>query len=68
MVKPVVAYVGTSTGYQARKLAEGCNILVATPGRLLDYVEKSEEEIELEPPSSPLRATTIMHKVRQITE
>jgi len=39
-IKPVVAYGGTSTGYQARKLAEGCNILVATPGRLLDYVEK----------------------------
>jgi len=42
MVKPVVAYGGTSTGYQARKLAEGCNILVATPGRLLDYVEKGK--------------------------
>merc|ERR1719291_1386264 len=42
MVKPAVAYGGTSTGYQARKLAEGCNILVATPGRLLDYVEKGK--------------------------
>ena len=42
MVKPVVAYGGTSIGYQARKLAEGCNILVATPGRLLDYVEKGK--------------------------
>jgi len=40
MIKPVVAYGGTSTGYQARKLQEGCNILVATPGRLLDNVEK----------------------------
>jgi len=40
MIKAVVAYGGTSTGYQARKLAEGCNILVATPGRLNDYVEK----------------------------
>merc|ERR1712142_347819 len=39
-VKPVVVYGGTSTGYQARKLENGCNILVATPGRLLDYVEK----------------------------
>ena len=37
-------------------------------GRLLDYIKKSEAEIELEPPSSPLRATTIMHKVRQIIE
>ena len=42
MVKPVVAYGGTSTGYQARKLAEGCNILVATPGRRLDYVDKGK--------------------------
>ena len=41
-IKPVVAYGGTSTGYQARKLQEGCNILVATPGRLLDYVEKGK--------------------------
>ena len=40
MIKPVVVYGGTSTGYQARKLENGCNILVATPGRLLDYVEK----------------------------
>ena len=39
-IKPVVVYGGTSTGYQARKLENGCNILVATPGRLLDYVEK----------------------------
>merc|ERR1719348_27368 len=39
-VKAVVAYGGTSTGYQARKLQQCCNILVATPGRLLDNVEK----------------------------
>ena len=39
-IKAVVAYGGTSTGYQARKLQQGCNILVATPGRLLDNVEK----------------------------
>jgi len=39
-MKTVVAYGGTSTGFQARKLQQGCNILVATPGRLLDNVEK----------------------------
>merc|ERR1719430_2446586 len=39
-IKTVVAYGGTSTGFQARKLQQGCNILVATPGRLLDNVEK----------------------------
>ena len=40
MVKSVVAYGGTSVGYQASQLQKGCNILVATPGRLLDFVEK----------------------------
>ena len=39
-IKTVVNYGGTSTGFQARKLQQGCNILVATPGRLLDNVEK----------------------------
>jgi len=36
----VVAYGGTSVFYQASQLQRGCNILVATPGRLLDFVEK----------------------------
>jgi len=38
--KSVVAYGGTSVGYQKSQLQKGCNILVATPGRLLDFVEK----------------------------
>merc|ERR1712240_39034 len=41
-LKTVVSYGGTSTGYQARKLQAGCNILVATPGRLGDYVDKGK--------------------------
>ena len=40
MVKSVVAYGGTSVNYQAVQLGKGCNILVATPGRLMDYVDK----------------------------
>merc|ERR1719228_336593 len=40
MVKSVVAYGGTSVFYQAGQLQRGCNILVATPGRLLDFVER----------------------------
>merc|ERR1711922_51680 len=40
MMKSVVAYGGTSVFYQASQLQRGCNILVATPGRLLDFVEK----------------------------
>jgi len=40
MIKSVVTYGGTSVNYQAVQLGKGCNILVATPGRLMDYVEK----------------------------
>merc|ERR1719341_2870372 len=40
MIKSVVAYGGTSVFYQASQLQRGCNILVATPGRLHDFVEK----------------------------
>ena len=35
-----VAYGGTSTGNNLRELQRGCNILVATPGRLLDFVSR----------------------------
>ena len=40
MIKSVVSYGGTSVNYQAAQLSKGCNILVATPGRLMDNVEK----------------------------
>jgi len=40
MVKAVVVYGGTSVGSQRAILEKGCNILVGTPGRLLDFVEK----------------------------
>jgi len=39
-LKCVVAYGGTSVSHQANILSEGCNILVATPGRLNDFVER----------------------------
>jgi len=35
-----VAYGGTSVMSQRSNLNRGCNILVATPGRLLDFVER----------------------------
>ena len=38
MIKSVVAYGGTSVFYQASQLQRGCNILVATPGRLLSLL------------------------------
>jgi len=40
MIKPVVVYGGTNIGHQARMLMDGCNILIATPGRLVDFIEK----------------------------
>lgn len=40
ILKTVVAYGGTSVMHQRGKLSAGCHILVATPGRLLDFVEK----------------------------
>ncbi|CAL7945638.1 unnamed protein product [Xylocopa violacea] len=40
IIKTVVAYGGTSVVHQGGKLSAGCHILVATPGRLLDFVER----------------------------
>ncbi|KAK9299834.1 hypothetical protein QLX08_007282 [Tetragonisca angustula] len=40
ILKTVVLYGGTSVNHQKGKLSAGCHILVATPGRLLDFVEK----------------------------
>jgi superfamily II DNA/RNA helicase len=40
-VRTVLAYGGTASGDQKRKLAEGCDIVVGTPGRLLDFVQSA---------------------------
>ena len=42
MVKAVVAYGGTSVGFQLSTLVKGCNILICTPGRMLDFVDKGK--------------------------
>ena len=39
--RTVLAYGGTSSGYQKKALAEGCDILVVTPGRLLDFLNSA---------------------------
>jgi len=40
-VRAGILYGGTGTRYQADNLrAEGCHVLVATPGRLLDFAER----------------------------
>lgn len=40
MLRAVVAYGGVSVQHQRRQIESGCNLLVATPGRLTDFVEK----------------------------
>jgi len=42
MIKPVVAYGGTSVSYNLTQLRKGCNILICTPGRLLQFVDAGQ--------------------------
>ncbi|KAM6109111.1 putative ATP-dependent RNA helicase DDX4 [Phoenicopterus ruber ruber] len=44
-IRPVVIYGGTQTGHSIRQVMQGCNILCATPGRLLDIIGR--EKIDL---------------------
>lgn len=46
MIKAVNIYGGTSTGFQLSNLFKGCSILVATPGRLMDFVDKGKISFE----------------------
>ncbi|XP_029432922.1 probable ATP-dependent RNA helicase DDX4 isoform X2 [Rhinatrema bivittatum] len=41
-VRPVVVYGGTQTGHSIRQIMEGCNILCATPGRLMDMINREK--------------------------
>ena len=40
MIRPVVVYGGVSTRYQVNELQKGAHIVIGTPGRLLDVIEK----------------------------
>lgn len=42
IIKCVVVYGGTSVGYQLSVLERGCHILVATPGRLIDFLNRKK--------------------------
>ncbi|XP_043370714.1 probable ATP-dependent RNA helicase DDX4 isoform X4 [Dermochelys coriacea] len=41
-IRPVVIYGGTQTGHSIRQIMQGCNILCATPGRLMDIIGKEK--------------------------
>ncbi|KAL9005763.1 MAG: hypothetical protein Q9188_001475 [Gyalolechia gomerana] len=41
MLRPCVIYGGAPTIEQAQQLRKGCDILVATPGRLMDFLERN---------------------------
>lgn len=41
-IRPVVVYGGTNTIHSIRQVMQGCNILCATPGRLLDIIGREK--------------------------
>jgi superfamily II DNA/RNA helicase len=40
-LRTVLAYGGTSSGHQKQEINVGCDLLVATPGRLLDFLNQA---------------------------
>ncbi|KAF1992322.1 putative DEAD/DEAH box RNA helicase [Aulographum hederae CBS 113979] len=40
MLRPCVAYGGAPVGIQADEIKKGCDILIATPGRLIDFMNR----------------------------
>lgn len=40
VLKTAVAYGGTSVVHQGGKISAGCHLLVATPGRLMDFIDR----------------------------
>ncbi|ORY48999.1 DEAD-domain-containing protein [Rhizoclosmatium globosum] len=45
-IKSVVCFGGQPIDIQTRKLARGCDILVATPGRLVDLIERGSVDVK----------------------
>ena len=41
MLRPCVIYGGAPSGEQMDELRKGCDVLVATPGRLLDFMQRN---------------------------
>lgn len=47
MIRPVVVYGGTSVQAQLREVFKGTHIVIGTPGRLLDFVEKGKVSVNI---------------------
>merc|ERR1719232_583567 len=45
-VRPAVVYGGANVGDQMRELDRGCHLLVATPGRLVDFLDRGKISLE----------------------
>lgn len=41
LIKIKILYGGTSVKYQNESITSGCHVLIATPGRLLDFVDRT---------------------------
>lgn len=45
-VRPCVVYGGADIGHQIRQIERGCDLLVATPGRLVDLIERGRVRLD----------------------
>ena len=45
MLKACVCYGGVSVGYQLSQIERGCHLLVATPGRLMDFIGRGKVSV-----------------------
>lgn len=41
-LRPVVVYGGTSVGHQLQQISKGAHMVVGTPGRLKDFIERGK--------------------------
>lgn len=45
MLKACVCYGGVSVGHQLSQIERGCHLLVATPGRLMDFIGRGKVSV-----------------------
>lgn len=45
-VRPAVCYGGAEMGSQIREIEKGCDLLAATPGRLVDLIDRGKISLE----------------------